>query len=553
VNITDNFDIEVAFAYDKTLDECIINSYCNYVITTEGGYHETVAQRAICDFFVRESKKLDPNSKYEVTYEDCKAGLIIAVNCKHIDPAYEGQHKSRVSNKDVLDDGKKGLNDALYKYFNYNNALLRKIINFLRQNVRARLEAHKIKGVVTKKQTTFLDDSSIPGFYPLSDRNYSGYTELIIAEGDSAGNAINKCRNSRYQAIYATMGVVDNVYGLSVKQMMDKPIFRNLTTILGCGVGSDFDINKLKYSKIIMEADADADGNNISSLVFVYFITFMPQLILQGKLYKALPPLLRLNPKVSKWYKGSLWLFNKEEYYDIINKIISENTEVALVDEETDVITSMNKREMIKWLELNSEYLTELDRLEKRTACNPTVLEYICYYKLITATEPNELKFKSLIEAKFTELRYDIADRNLVGSFNGEFISTVIDSLFMKISKKFISILADNPTIQIYCKNRNESNDKFELMSIGGFLALMDRTFEVKIEQRYKGLGEAGSEILFITTLNPKVRKLVRFTIEDMKSTLETFELLHAKNDVMRQKRRDLLDNSTISLMDLDN
>lgn len=83
--ITDDFDLELAFSYDKTLDETVVNSYCNYVNTTEGGNHETVALRAICDFFTREAKKLDPNSKYEIAFEDCKKGLIYCVNCRHVD------------------------------------------------------------------------------------------------------------------------------------------------------------------------------------------------------------------------------------------------------------------------------------------------------------------------------------------------------------------------------------------------------------------------------------------------------------------------------------
>ena len=204
--ITDDFDLELAFSYDKTVDDTIVNSYCNYVNTTEGGNHEIVAQRAICDFFCREAKKLDPNSKYEVTFEDCKKGLIYCVNCKHVDPAYEGQHKSRVSNSDVLKFGKKELMDALYKYFGSNNALLRRIISYLRVMSKIRTESHKIKKTTIKKQTSFLDDKEIPMYYPLANRNSSGYKELIIAEGDSAAVAIDNGRNSSYQAIFGVMG-----------------------------------------------------------------------------------------------------------------------------------------------------------------------------------------------------------------------------------------------------------------------------------------------------------------------------------------------------------
>lgn len=557
---TEDFDLELAFSYDKTIDETIVNSYCNYVNTTEGGNHEIVAQRAICDFFSREAKKLDPNHKYEVTFEDCKKGLIYCVNCKHINPAYEGQHKSKVSNADVLKDGKKGLTDALYKYFNSNNALLRKIIAYLRTIAKIRLEAHKIKGVSVKKQTTFLDDNEIPLWFPLADRNYTGYSEIIIAEGDSAAIAIDNARNSKYQAVFGTMGVVNNTYGMSVTQVMTKcRVFRNLVNILGCDIGPKFDITKLRYNKIIIMADADADGNNITSLLLLFFVLFLPELILQGKVYKALPPLLSLNEKtVKKWYNESLYLFSKEEYYDVINKIIANNSEVALVEDPIDKLPAhstkvipLKKKEIMKWLKMNNEYIIRLSRLEARAECNPLILEFVCYAKLLNPI--SEKDFKKFIEDRYDELTYDIGGHVISGSYNGESISLITDDIFWRAAKKFMEILSQNPSLFIYVKNKNNESDRYELLTIGEFLLLMNKTFPVKIQSRYKGLGEANPQILFATTLNPKVRKLIRFNIDDMDKTLETFKLLHAGTKEARQDRRDLLDKSEISYMDLDN
>ena len=556
--VTEDFDLEVAFSYDKTLDESIVNSYCNYVNTTEGGNHETVTQRAICDFFCREAKKLDPNNKYEVTFDDCRKGLIYCVNCRHVDPAYEGQHKTRVSNADVLKEGKRYLTDALAKYFNSNNALLRKIIAYLRTIAKVRLEAHKIKGVTVKKQTTFLDDEEIPMWYPLADRNYSGYKEIIIAEGDSAAVAIDNARNSKYQAIFGVMGVVNNTHGLTYSQvMLSCKVFKNLVNILGCGIGPTFDITKLKYDKIIIESDADADGANITSLVLLFFVLFLPELILQGKVYKALPPLLLLNEKsVRKWYKGSVWLFSKEEYYQVINKIIADNCEIALEEESTSKkkevsVVPLKKKEILKWLQMNAEYTTELTRLEARSACNTTIIEYVCYAKLLSGK--SDKYFKELIEDQFPELNYDLHTDLISGSFNGENISLIVDTIFWRAAKKFMKILDVNASLFLYVKNKNNDSDRYERYSIGEFLFLMEKTYTVKIEKRFKGLGEADPQILFATTLNPKIRKLIRFNIEDMNQTLEVFNLLHAKTKEFRQVRRELLDNSEISYMDLDN
>jgi len=333
---------------------------------------------------------------------------------------------------------------------------------------------------------------------------------------------------------------------------MKKNVFKNLVTILGCGIGKDFDINKLRFNKIIIEADADADGHSISSRIFVFFVEFLPELIIQGKVYKALPPLILLDKKVRKWYNGSLWLFTKEDYYNVVNQIIADNVEIALpvTDGDNDAVVPLSKKDTIKWLEMYYDYNFELSRLEKRTVCNPLVLEYICYYKSIAN---DELHFKELIEKQFPEVTYDIADKLLIGSYDGTFISVVIDSLFMKMAGNFMKIVSDSPSIFIYCKNKNDENDRFDKMTIGSFLRTMNSLYDVKIERRFKGLGEMNPEVLFATTLNPKLRRLVRFTIDDMERTKKTFELLHARNDQMRQERRDLLDNAKISYMDLDN
>lgn len=555
-SITEDFDLEVAFSYDKTIDETIVNSYCNYINTTEGGYHETVAQRAICDFFCREAKKLDPNAKYEVTFEDCKKGLIYCVNCRHKDPAFEGQHKSRVSNEDVLKEGKKGLTNELYKYFNANNALLRRIIAYLRTISKVRLEAHKIKGVTTKKQTTFIDDSVIPMYYPLANRNYSGYKELIIAEGDSAAVAIDSARNSMHQAVFGVMGVVSNVHGMTVVQVMTKcKVFANLVEVLGCGIGKDFDITKLKYDKIIIEADADTDGSNITSLVLLFFVLFLPELILQGKVYKSLPPLLVLNEKsVRRWYKGSVYLYSREDYYDVINKIISSNSEIAIKpDMHSKNVIPLGTKNYMKWLKMNAEYTTELNRLQARAASNPLIIEFVCYAKLVCGTDKDECQFKDMIEEKFPEIDYDIATQTLRGSLHGESITLIADGIFWKAARKFMRILAENESIFILVKNKNDSTDRYNEYTIGEFLYEMENTYTIKIQQRYKGIGEMDAEVIFATTLNPKIRRLIRFNMDNAKETIEIFNLLHAKTAEMRQQRRDLLDNSEINYMDLDN
>lgn len=181
--VTDEYDLGIAFSYDKRVNNTEFTSYCNYVITDFGGSHETVAQQAICQYFTREAKRLEPNAKQEISFDDCKNGLMIAVNLEHIHPEFESQNKERVSNKFTNDD-KKLISDAIYNVMNNNGAVLKKAISYLRNVSKARQEANKIKGVKIVKQTTFLDDAEIPKFFPTTDRNANHYKELYLCEGD---------------------------------------------------------------------------------------------------------------------------------------------------------------------------------------------------------------------------------------------------------------------------------------------------------------------------------------------------------------------------------
>ena len=147
----------------------------------------------------------------------------------------------------------------------------------------------------------------------------------------SACGGLLNSRNAAYQAIYGVQGVTDNVYGLSLNQLLQKKTFRDLINILGTGIGKDFDINKLRYDKIIICSDSDIDGFNITSLLLCFFYIFMPEIITSGKLYKAMPPLYLMDLKsLRRFYTGREWLYDKNEYYHMLNTIIADNCEIAL-------------------------------------------------------------------------------------------------------------------------------------------------------------------------------------------------------------------------------
>lgn len=549
----DDFGLEVAFSYDRSLDESICDSYANYIVTTEGGTHEQVAQRAICEFLTREAKKLDPTNKIEISYDDCRKGLVMAVNCRHVKPILEGQHKSKLSSQDVLKSGRYMIQKVLTAYFHENPGLLRKIIGYLRNVAKARLESNKIRGISTsRKPTTLLEDSEIKGFYNISNRYWKGYKELYICEGDSAAGALNNCRNKKYQALYGVMGVTDNIYDMTLTQVMNSQTFRNLITILGCGIGKDFDINKLRYRKIIICADSDSDGRYITSLITCFFLIFMPEIIEAGILYKAMPPLYLLKKDGKfKFYKGREFLYDKRELYQIENTAIANNTEFALENVKGTQVKGLGKKEAIEWLNMNSEYMLELNNLAARSSCGPTVVEYASYYRLLCGKD--ERQFKMMIEKQFPEMTYSIEDQSLSGSWDLQEFSLICDKLFMKSAERYMNLLAKNPSLFVYVRNKNDGSDQYTKMTIGQFLGSMGEKYSMGIEQRFKGLGEADAYLLFMTTMNPKTRKLLRITMADKDKANEVFQLLHQKSDKMIEARRELLDKTTISYADIDN
>lgn len=559
------FKLEFAFSYDRTTDETVTASFCDYVATKEGGTHEQVVIQALSSFFVRQAKALDPNAKYEVTSDDCKKGLIMAVNCDHSNPKFEGQHKSKVSQKNIITYGRTPIMDALSKFFETNNGLLRKIIIYLRMIARIRQDSHKVKTATIKKASTFLDDAEIKMFKSISDRNYSGYKEIIISEGDSSISALDAARNVVCQAIFGIRGVVTNTYGMSTNRVLESDTFRSLTQVLGCGIDANFDLDKLKYDAVIIGSDSDIDGNFIASLLCVFFACHMSGIVTSGKLYRVLPPLYRLDAKKMKNYgSGKDYIFDKKEYYDLFHKVIANSLKVKMVEPKTQTqvvngageVTELTKKQLLSMLDATTGYLDELRTLQKRSFCNRDVLEYICYFLVMTQDAPKGT-FEKLLHKKFPELNYAKEFNSIMGSYEGENISLIVDDIFLRMAHRLMRMIANLPAFYLLVKNTKDKEDprpdKFELMTFGQFMEMCDKSFMIDIEQRYKGIGEGKADITFPSMMNPKTRRLVRITMDDIEDAMKTIYLLHGPTEEMRKARREMLDKADITLADIDN
>lgn len=545
--------LQMSFSYDKSLDEELIDSYANYVWTFGGGYHVTTCRSAICDFMVKAARNADPNSKYPVNAQDVRKGLILCINCNWASLVLGGQHKSTVESEEIDDLGRKGIMKALSEFFSVNNGLLNKLIAYYRQMAKIRLEAYKIKGLKPPKAMTVYDEAEIRGFTPVADSNRKGYKELIITEGESAAGAIIAARNPYYQAVYHTQGVMTNCCDIPLKKILESRVPRDLSRILGVEPGKNFDINNLRYNKIIFLQDADADGKNIRSLASTFLIVWMPQLIEEGRLYAGVPPLYTLSDKAMKKYgvtKG--FLFDKHEYFRLFSDIIAKNIELYLVDSDEKSLIPQNKTQVKVFLEMNKKYLDLLEQLSlTREACDTRVIETVCnaVYKFGLGSN----KMISYLREELPEMKYDRENKSLVGSYDMEHNGLIIDEGFMTYAEKFLEVFEQNPSMYVVYKNRNDKNDSPIRTTIGEFLKDIMNRYDIDVSQRFKGLGEAESKLLFWTTLNPKVRKLVRLTMEDREKVLETVNALHGAGPKNAERRRDLLERADISDDDIDN
>lgn len=300
-----------------------------------------------------------------------------------------------------------------------------------------------------------------------------------------------------------------------------------------------------------MKITADVDGNNITSLLTAFFAQHLPEIILEERLFKSIPPLylVKTISGGKALYKNKEYLFDKHEYYDIFNHVVADNVQIALVADDGKMEKELKKSETIDWLEINVQYLYYLRNLSKKSACIAYVAETICWDLLQTGLKPD--RFKKRIEKDFPEMKFDLIDRSLTGSFEGQYVSAIVDDIFLKNAKKLMKIMTMNPTFYVACRNANDKKDDYDLYSIGQFLNMMDSKYSIDLEQRFKGVGEVEPDLLFRSTLNPKARKLYRFTMNDIKAAMATINILHGRTS--SDQRKNLINDSNFTLEDIDN
>ena len=287
----EGIEVEAAFQYVNEFHENVLG-FCNNIYNAEGGTHLTgfkTTFTTVMNQYARELgilKEKDSN----FTGADIRNGMTAIISIKHPDPRFEGQTKTKLDNPDAAKATGKVTGDEIVLYFDRNVETLKKVLSCAEKAAKIRKTEEKAKtNLLTKQKYSFDSNGKLKK------------CEIFIVEGDSAGGSAKTARNRNYQAILPIRGKILNVEKASIDKVLANAEIKTMINAFGCGFsegyGNDFDITKLRYDKIIIMADADVDGAHISTLLLTLFYRFMPELIYEGHVYIAMPPLYKVMPK----------------------------------------------------------------------------------------------------------------------------------------------------------------------------------------------------------------------------------------------------------------
>ena len=311
--ISGDIEVEVAFQYTTSFSEQI-NSYCNRINVTDGGTLVTGFKMALTRVMNQYARELGYLKNNEENYDgkDIRNGLVAIVSIKHPDPQFESQTKNKLGNTDAKTAVDEVFSQEVQRYFDKNVEVLKSILDNVRKSYKARTASDKARRSVLKELMNVDTKSKLAA----CTSKKAEECEIYIVEGDSAGGTVKTARNRRTQAVLPLRGKILNVEKAPLEKILLNNEIKSMIASFGCGIGDDFDIKKLRYDKIIILTDADVDGAHISTLLLTFFYRFMPELIYQGKVYRGLPPLYKVDyedTEKRKKVKKSEYLFNDFE------------------------------------------------------------------------------------------------------------------------------------------------------------------------------------------------------------------------------------------------
>ncbi|MEN8153649.1 MAG: DNA topoisomerase (ATP-hydrolyzing) subunit B [Acidobacteriota bacterium] len=550
----DDTIIEIAFSYVNSFSEIML-SFVNNINTIEGGTHLTgfkgALTRTINQF--AQSNNLKKDFKGSFSGEDVREGLVAIISIRIKDPQFEGQTKAKLGNSEIKGIVESFVNQKLNEFFDENISISKAIVAKVTLAAEAREASRKAKDLVRK--TNLLESTTLPGKLADCQSREPENSEIYVVEGDSAGGSAKQGRDRKFQAILPLKGKILNVEKSTTSKMLENEEIKTIIAALGVGIGPEnFDIEKLRYHKIIIMTDADVDGSHIRTLLMTFFFKHMRQIIERGFLYLAQPPLFLV-----KTGKKGVYLKREKDLENHLLKKIGEDVKLFPNGRGDNFLEGKN---LIKFLKLLSKKNSLLDSIEKRGM--PKVLTN----KLIELIK-NEDSFKD--EAKTKEvarvikeieccraasvgydteystytidLEYELNGVNLSKSINWHYLT---GPLFARVNEAYEN-LKEYPKKPFHFsigKEEFEIDNEKELIS-----TLFEKIKRGLYIQRYKGLGEMNPDQLWETTMNPENRTLLKVEINDFLESEQIFDTLMGSD---AGKRKVFITENALNVKNLD-
>jgi DNA gyrase subunit B len=546
----DEMHVEVAIQYNDGYAENVF-TFANNINTVDGGSHlsgfRSGLTRAINQF--GQNQNLFKDVKDNLSGEDVREGLVAVVSVQLPQPQFEGQTKGKL-NSDIQSSVGSFVYEKLMETFEKNPTVGRKICAKAIDASRAREAARKARELTRRKGA--LDSGGLPGKLADCQEKDPERCEIFVVEGDSAGGSAKMGRDRRYQAILPLRGKILNVEKARFDKMLGHEEIRALITALGTGIGKDdFDVTKLRYSKVIIMTDADIDGSHIRTLLLTFFYRQMPELVDRGHIYIAQPPLYLI-----KKGKSVKYIHDEKEFRREVLRRATEDHAVEAGEGKDKV--RLQGGELTNFLVALGEYIELFDKIEKRMA-DPRPVDALLRVELAKKAEfENQEKLKQVAkdlkaEGFKTEIKLDEEHSLYTLVFWSENLSERV------IDWDLVSSADYKRLLDLHRRVHNFDKPPFLVSTNGNQLTIEDRkdllehimtlgkkAFTV---QRFKGLGEMNPDQLWETTMDAEQRTMLQVKIEDRDEAEQIFTVLMGDAVV---PRREFIEQNALDVKNLD-
>jgi DNA gyrase subunit B len=556
--------IEIALQFNESYNESVF-SFANNINTVEGGTHligfRTALTRTLNRYMAQQLKNGAKDSTDSVSGDDAREGLTAVISVKLPQPEFEGQTKTKLGTSEV-----RGLVEALVyeelsEYLEENPGVAKPILGKIQEAARARLAARKARDLARRKGA--LSDHSLPGKLADCSERDPSRAELFIVEGDSAGGTAKQGRSRETQAILPIRGKILNVERARLDRMLSSIEIQALITAIGCGIGSDFDISKARYHKVIIMTDADVDGSHIRTLLLTFFFRQMKELIDNGYLYIAQPPLFKVKKGRSERYikdaRGleehllNLALGNVEVRPNGSDQPLAEEAIRRLLECSSYFRAILERLELRRidsrvyevavWNGMTEADLTDESRLQDgvATALDARLTDYYPDADALqwsTEPDPEHGGYRLIAEVRRSGVPYRTAlDTDAIRSADFQRLAELGEE---------INAIGSGP----FLVNRGEDQEGDSIPSPVALLEHLLKLGEKGLNiQRYKGLGEMNPDQLADTTLDPEKRTLLQVRIPDVIEADDAFTTLMG-DDV--EPRREFIEKNALEVQNLD-